>query len=216
MSASTSASAIASQPLVEMRGMTKAFGGVVAVDQVDLSLRPGEVVGLLGHNGAGKSTLIKLLSGALKADSGEIRVQGQPIVMDNPRKAKDAGIETIYQNLALAENLDAAANLFLGREILTRFGFLDEVAMENETRKLMKRINPNFTNFVQPVHQLSGGQRQSVAIARALYFDAKVLIMDEPTAALGPQETEQVSELIRSLKREGIGIVAAHPRGLGP
>ena len=193
-------------PLVEMRDVSIAFGGIKAVDGASIDLHPGEVVGLLGHNGAGKSTLIKVLSGAYKRDAGSIHVDGNEVTINNPRDAKGHGIETIYQTLALADNVDAAANLYLGRELRTAFGTLDDVAMEAETRTVMKRLNPNFRRFKEPVMKLSGGQRQSVAIARAIHFNARILIMDEPTAALGPQETAQVAELIKQLKAEGIGI----------
>lgn len=193
-------------PLVEMRDISIAFGGVQAVDHVTVDLYPGEVVGLLGHNGAGKSTLIKCLSGAYQADSGEIFVDGKKVTINNPRDARTHNIETIYQTLALADNLDAASNLFLGRELTTPLGFVNEAAMEAETRKIMARLNPNFKKFSDPVSALSGGQRQSVAIARAVYFNARILIMDEPTAALGPQETQMVAELIDELKRQGLGI----------
>ena len=193
-------------PLVEMKNIHLAFGGVKAVDDVSVDLFPGEVVGLLGHNGAGKSTLIKVLSGAYKADAGEVYINGERATINNPRDARKYNIETIYQTLALADNLDAAANLFLGRELVNRFGLVDDDAMEAETRKIMGRLNPNFTNFSSPVSALSGGQRQSVAITRAVYFNARILIMDEPTAALGPQETEMVADLIKQLKSEGIGI----------
>ncbi|HZF75026.1 MAG TPA: ATP-binding cassette domain-containing protein [Acetobacteraceae bacterium] len=189
-----------------MRDISIAFGGIKAVDGVSVDVRPGEVVGLLGHNGAGKSTLIKILSGAYRADAGEIRVNGDVAHIASPRDAKRYGIETIYQTLALADNLDAAANIFLGREIRTRWGTLDDAAMESETRKVMARLNPHFRRFKDPVRALSGGQRQSVAIARAIHFDARILIMDEPTAALGPAETQQVGELVLQLKRQGIGI----------
>jgi D-xylose transport system ATP-binding protein len=192
--------------LVEMRDMSIAFGGIKAVDRVSVDLDEGEVVALLGHNGAGKSTLIKILSGAYRADSGEIRVRGETVDIASPRDAKRHGIETIYQTLALADNVDAAANVFLGRERTTRWGTLDDATMEAETRKVMARLNPHFRRFTEPVRALSGGQRQSVAIARAIYFDARVLIMDEPTAALGPAETRQVGELVGELKRQGIGI----------
>jgi D-xylose transport system ATP-binding protein len=195
-----------SAPLVEMRDISIAFGGIKAVDGVSVDLHAGEVVALLGHNGAGKSTLIKILSGAYPADAGEIRVRGQQARIASPRDAKTYGIETIYQTLALADNVDAAANVFLGREIVTRWGTLDDAAMESQTRKVMARLNPHFRRFKEPVRALSGGQRQSVAIARAIYFDAKILIMDEPTAALGPAETKQVGELVLELKRQGIGI----------
>lgn len=193
-------------PLVEMRDISIAFGGIKAVDHVTIDLHPGEVVGLLGHNGAGKSTLIKCLSGAYKADAGEIYINGQKAEISNPRDARQHNIETIYQTLALADNLNAASNLFLGREIVGAGGMLDDSAMEAETRKIMARLNPNFRKFNVPVSALSGGQRQSVAIARAVYFNAKILIMDEPTAALGPQETQMVAELIQELKKQGLGI----------
>jgi D-xylose transport system ATP-binding protein len=193
-------------PLVEMRDISIAFGGIKAVDHVSVDLYPGEVVGLLGHNGAGKSTLIKCLSGAYQKDAGTIFVNGAEVDIQNPRDARALNIETIYQTLALAENLDAASNLFLGRELTTAAGFVDDARMESETRKIMARLNPNFQKFAAPVSALSGGQRQSVAIARAVYFNAKILIMDEPTAALGPQETQMVAELIHELKRQGLGI----------
>ena len=193
-------------PLVELKDISIAFGGIKAVDRVSVDLYPGEVVGLLGHNGAGKSTLIKCLSGAYKADAGDVYINGKKVVINNPRDARGHNIETIYQTLALADNLDAASNLFLGREIIGPGGFLDDSKMEAETRKIMGRLNPNFTKFSEPVSALSGGQRQSVAIARAVYFDAKILIMDEPTAALGPQESEMVAELIQELKKQGLGI----------
>lgn len=193
-------------PLVEMRDISIAFGGIKAVDHVTIDLFPGEVVGLLGHNGAGKSTLIKCLSGAYRKDGGQILINGTPVDINNPRDARNYNIETIYQTLALADNLDAASNLFLGREIVSGSGLVDDAAMEAETRKIMARLNPNFRKFNVPVSSLSGGQRQSVAIARAVYFNAKILIMDEPTAALGPQETRMVAELIQELKAQGLGI----------
>ncbi|WP_246849366.1 ATP-binding cassette domain-containing protein [Rubellimicrobium arenae] len=193
-------------PLVEMRDIRIAFGGVRAVDGVSIDLYPGEVVGLLGHNGAGKSTLIKILSGAYQMDSGEIRINGTPVEIRSPRDARAAGIETIYQTLALADNLDAASNLFLGREIRTRLGLVDDARMEAETKKIMARLNPNFRKLKEPVSALSGGQRQSVAIARAVYFNARILIMDEPTAALGVHETAMVADLIKELKAQGLGI----------
>ncbi|MCX7644670.1 MAG: ATP-binding cassette domain-containing protein [Rhodobacteraceae bacterium] len=193
-------------PLVEMRDISIAFGGIKAVNHVSVDLYAGEVVGLLGHNGAGKSTLIKCLSGAYQKDAGQIFINGQEVEINNPRDARKYNIETIYQTLALADNLDAASNLFLGREIVGPGGFVDDTAMEAETRKIMARLNPNFRKFNVPVSALSGGQRQSVAIARAVYFNAKILIMDEPTAALGPHETQMVAELIQELKSQGLGI----------
>ena len=192
--------------LVEVKGVSKSFGGIQAVDAVDCNLQEGEVVGLLGHNGAGKSTLIKLLSGVYPIDAGEILVRGATWRFNSPRDARAAGIETIHQTLALAENLDAPANLFLGRELRTRWGLLDTDRMEHEARQVIQRLNPNFKDFRKPVAAMSGGQRQTVAIARALYFNARILIMDEPCAALGPAETRMVLDTILKLKREGIGI----------
>jgi D-xylose transport system ATP-binding protein len=189
-----------------MKDISIAFGGLKAVDEASVDLHPGEVVGLLGHNGAGKSCLIKILSGAYRRDSGHIFINGEEATINNPRDAKQYGIETIYQTLGLADNVDAASNLYLGRELLTRWGTLDDASMEAEARKVMGRLNPNFRRFKEPVTALSGGQRQSVAIARAIHFNARILIMDEPTAALGPAETAQVGELIKQLKAEGIGI----------
>jgi D-xylose transport system ATP-binding protein len=193
-------------PLVELRNIRVAFGGVHAVDDVSVDLFPGEVVGLVGGNGAGKTTLIRTLSGAHPADSGQILINGEPVTITNTRDAKALGVETIYQTLALADNIDAPGNVFLGRELTTRWGNLDDSAMEDATRRLMGRLNPKFRNFVVPVSSLSGGQRQSVAIARAVHFNARILIMDEPTAALGPAETKEVRELIKQLREEGLGI----------
>jgi D-xylose transport system ATP-binding protein len=203
---STEAPPPAGPPLVELDNIRVSFGGIHAVDGVSIDLHAGEVVGLVGGNGAGKSTLMHTLSGAHPADSGVIRVDGQPVLIHNPREARHYGIEVIYQKLALADNIDAAGNVFLGRELRTRTGALDDSAMASATAKVMQRLNPRFKNLKIPVRTLSGGQRQSVAIARAVEFDTKILIMDEPTAALGPAETNQVRELITQLKAEGIGI----------
>jgi D-xylose transport system ATP-binding protein len=189
-----------------MRDIRVAFGGLHAVDGVSVDLYPGEVVALVGGNGAGKSTLMHTLSGAHPADSGEILINGEPVTIHVPRDAQKHGVETIYQKLALADNVDAAANVFLGRELRTRTGALDDSAMASATQKVMRRLNPRFKNLKNPVRSLSGGQRQAVAIARAIHFNAKILIMDEPTAALGPAETAQVRELVEQLKSEGIGI----------
>ena len=193
-------------PLVQMSEIHKQFGGIHAVEGVSLDLYPGEVVGVLGHNGAGKSCLMRMLAGAMIPTGGQIFVDGQRAEFKNPQDAKKFGIETIYQTLALANHLDAAANLFLGRELKTRFGNLDEKRMHAETKEALRQLNPNFKNLTDPVAKLSGGQRQVIAIARAIYFQAKVLIMDEPTAALGPSETAMVSDLTLRLKDEGIGI----------
>ena len=175
-------------PLVEMRDIHVSFGGLRAVNGVTITLHPGEVVALVGGNGAGKSTLMHTLAGAHPADSGQILVNGNPVSIENPRDARTHGIEVIYQRLALADNIDASGNVFLGRELRTRSGALDDSAMASATRDVMKRLNPRFKNLNTAVRSLSGGQRQSVAIARAVHFNAKILIMDEPTAALGPAE----------------------------
>jgi D-xylose transport system ATP-binding protein len=193
-------------PLVEVRHVSKHFGGIQAVDKVDCTLHEGEVLGLLGHNGAGKSTLIKMLAGVFPADEGAIVVRGEERHFANPAEARAAGIETIHQTLALAENLDAPSNVFLGRELLTPWHTLDTDRMEHEALKVITRLNPAFTDMRKPVRAMSGGQRQAVAIARALYFNARILIMDEPCAALGPAETRMVLDTIRRLKADGIGI----------
>lgn len=194
-------------PLVEMIEIEKHFGGIHAVNGVSLDLYPGEVVGVLGHNGAGKSCLMRILSGAMIPSAGEIRVGGTPVEIASPQDARAHGIETIYQTLALADHLDAPANLFLGRELRTRWGALDDRRMLDEARKVLARLNPNFRNLGDPVSRLSGGQRQVIAIARAIYFNVKCLIMDEPTAALGPAETAMVGQLVKQLRDEGVGIL---------
>jgi len=193
-------------PLCEMRDIKVAFGGLHAVDGVSIDLYPGEVVALVGGNGAGKSTLVHTLAGAHAADSGQILINGEPVTIHNPRDAREYGVEVIYQKLALADNIDAAGNVFLGRELRTRTGALDDEAMDSATQSVMQRLNPRFKNLKTAVRSLSGGQRQSVAIARAVHFNAKILIMDEPTAALGPAETEQVRDLVEQLRAENIGI----------
>ncbi len=194
-------------PLVEFRNIVKTFGGVHAVENVSLDLGEGEILGLLGHNGAGKSTLIKILSGVFTADSGEILFAGKPVAIRTTRDAKSLGIETIYQTLALSENLDSVANLFLGREMTGRLGFMHEEAMEEQTRLTLDRLKLRLPLLSALVANLSGGQRQAVAIARAIHFNAKVLIMDEPTAALGLEETRKVGALVSELARQGIGII---------
>src|SRR2546428_5264790 len=166
--------------LVELRNIHVAFGGVRAVAGVTIDLHAGEVVGVVGGNGAGKTTLMRTLSGARPPDSGQILVNGQPVAIGNPREAKALGIETIYQTLALADNLDAPANVFLRRE-LEAAPTLDDAAKEAATRQVIGRLNPHFKNFKSPVLRLSGGQRQAGAIARAIHFNARALIMDEPT-----------------------------------
>jgi D-xylose transport system ATP-binding protein len=194
-------------PLVELSRVSKSFGGLHAAQDVSLSVYPGEVIGLLGHNGAGKSTVIKMLSGVYPPDSGEIRVNGKAVSIRSTRDARSHGIETIYQTLALSENLDSVANLFLGRETTSFLGFLDEDAMEADARRTLERMKLRLPNLANLASTLSGGQRQAIAIARAIHFNARVLIMDEPTAALGPEETAKVGALVRELSSQGIGIL---------
>jgi D-xylose transport system ATP-binding protein len=197
----------AATPLIEMRHIHKYFGGVRAVDDVSLTLAAGEVVGILGHNGAGKSTLMGILAGAVERDSGTILMNGVPLKISHPRDARDAGIEMIYQNLALADNLDAVMNFFLGREVAVAGMWRKDRDMEAVALEAIHRVNPNFSTVREPVRRLSGGQRQSIAIARALYFNAKVLVMDEPTAALGPAETAAFKALVGRVKATGVGIL---------
>ena len=196
-----------SKPSVELKSISKNFGGIKALDDVSVELYPGEVVGLLGHNGAGKSTLIKILSGALLRDSGQIIIDGNEAIINNPRDAKNYGIEAIYQNLALAENLNPPANVFLGREITNAVGIIDNESMEHETSNVLDKLKLQIHSLKEEVKNLSGGQRQAIAISRAIYFDAKILIMDEPTAALGPEETTKVADLIHNLKKQNITII---------
>jgi D-xylose transport system ATP-binding protein len=194
-------------PIVSMRDIDVLFGGVHAVNNVDLDLYPGQVTALLGHNGAGKSTLAGVLAGAVVRDAGTIEVDGQPVNINSPRTARRAGVETIYQTLALAGNLDAASNMFLGRE-LRRFGlFRANKEMRAQAAEVLHRINPHFRNIDNLVQTFSGGQRQSIAIGRAVLFKARVLILDEPTAALGPSETALFKELVTRLRAEGVAIL---------
>lgn len=193
-------------PLVEMRNICKHFSGLHALTDANLDLYPGEVVGVLGHNGAGKSTLMKILAGAHTANSGEILIGGQLANIRTPNDARAYGIETIYQELALCGNLDAPANLFMGRE-KTKWGFLQKRAMKRETEEALDRLNIRIKSLDTDVEMMSGGQRQSIAIGRAVHFDAKIIIMDEPTAALGMEESRKVIEIIKDLKSHGIGIL---------
>lgn len=195
------------QPLVEVRDISKHFGGVEALRGVSLSVMPGEVVALAGHNGAGKSVLVQILSGVFPQSDGSLLVDGQDVRLTSPTQAREKGIETIFQTLALADNLDASANFFLGRELRNGLGFLDKKRMRAEAEAALRALNPNFKNIDRPVRDLSGGQRQAIAIARAIHFNVRLLIMDEPTAALGPHETAQVGALINTLRQKGIGIL---------
>lgn len=197
--------------LLEVKNITKRFGGLVAVDNVSMGVNPGEVVGLLGDNGAGKSTLIKIISGVYHADAGEIYFMDKEIKINNPMDALALGIETIYQDLALAENLNVYSNIFLGREKLKKLlGFisvLDHDYMLSESKKILKTLDIEIPSLRNKISMLSGGQRQAVAISRSLYWNAKFLIMDEPTAALGIAEQKKVLNLIRLLRSQGLGII---------
>ena len=197
------------QPNVKMENISRSFGGVSALDNVDIHVNHGEIVGIIGHNGAGKSTLMKILSGAITADKGSIFINGEKTEIISPIKAHEVGIEMIFQDLALLDNLNAIENFFIGRELIWRFGglcFNDNIEMKRIAEKSICDINPNFKNFSVEVGRLSGGQRQCISIARAIHMNTKILIMDEPTAALGPAETKMVSELITRLKDKGLSI----------
>ena len=200
------------EPLLSIRKMTKRFGGLVAVNEVSWDVYPGEVVGLLGDNGAGKSTLIKCISGVYQADEGEIYFEGRQSHFARPIDARREGIETIYQDLALANNLDVGANIFLGREVKKYYlggliPMLDEPHMLRESRVALEALEIHFPNLQQPIENLSGGQRQAVAIARAVYWDAKLMIMDEPTNNLGVPEQHKVLDLIRKLREQGVPVI---------
>lgn len=203
-------------PVVEMRGIKKNFGAVQALRGVDLVLRHNEVLGLVGDNAAGKSTLMKVLSGAYIPDEGEIFIEGEKANFSNPMDARRRGIEMVYQDYALANNLDVAANVFMGREVvqleLGPIGVMDYHHMEQETRSLLNRLKIDIASVRLKVERLSGGQRQAVAIARATAFDAKVIIMDEPTAALSVAAIEKVLELVRELKAQGSSIIVISHR----
>ncbi len=199
-------------PVLAVRNLSKIFGGLVAVDNVSLDVRRGEVVGLLGDNGAGKSTLIKCVSGVYQAEEGEIAFDGNQVAFASPMDARRVGIETIYQDLALANNLDVGANIFLGREVKKRFfgglvQTLDDRLMLKESRQTLDSLQIRFPTLTDPIENLSGGQRQAVAIARAVYWDAKLMIMDEPTNNLGVPEQHKVLELIRTLKDRGVPVI---------
>lgn len=198
-------------PLAELRDISKRFGGVVALDRVNLAIRAGEVIGLVGDNGAGKSTLIKVLSGAYSPDRGRIFFEGNSVYIRNPRSSKALGIETVYQDLALVDTLDVPGNIFLGREIF-KFGIgplrvLDKPKMAREARGILQRLGISLENLQAEVGLLSGGQRQSVAISRAIFTRPKLVILDEPTAALAVKEVEHVLELVQNLREHDIGLI---------
>jgi D-xylose transport system ATP-binding protein len=215
-------------PLLELRGISKRFGAVQALTDVHFDVYPDEVVALVGDNGAGKSTLIKVISGIHRADGGSIRWQGREVSVHTPNDSAALGIETVYQDLALCDNLDVVANLFLGHELTTRggplgalgsrgllgplgplgpLGMMDEVAMERRAVEVLRRLSVKIPSVRIPIASLSGGQRQSVAVARSVMGDNKVVLLDEPTAALGMAQTHEVLELIKRLRGQGLGVV---------
>jgi D-xylose transport system ATP-binding protein len=196
-----------SEPLLELIGINKSFGPVHVLHDVDFTVRPGEVTALVGDNGAGKSTLIKCVAGIYPMDSGEVRFRGRPVTIHSPKEAADLGIEVVYQDLALADNLDIVQNMFLGRERGSRW-LMDESSMEKAARETLASLSVRTVKSVRtPVSSLSGGQRQTVAIAKAVLWDSKVVLLDEPTAALGVAQTRQVLDLVRRLAEQGLGVV---------
>lgn len=198
------------QPILQVQSVSKRFGGVHALENVSVDLYPGEVLALAGDNGAGKSTLIKIISGVHRPDEGKLWYNGSEVTFENPQKAREQGIETIYQDLALADNLDVGANVFLGREPMKRvlgLPVLDRKKMRTEAAEALRVLDIRINRFDLPLRSMSGGQRQAVAIGRAIHWNAKVLIMDEPTAALGVPEQRKVIALIKSLKQSGVGVI---------
>jgi D-xylose transport system ATP-binding protein len=195
-------------PTLELRGITKAFGSVQALDDVDFEVRPGEVMALVGDNGAGKSTLIKCVAGIYPIDAGEILFDGKKVDIHGPKDAAQLGIEVVYQDLALCDNLDVVQNMFLGRETHSRLFRLKEAPMEERTAETLRSLSVTTISSVhQPVASLSGGQRQSVAVARAVLWNSRVVILDEPTAALGVAQTRQVLDLVKRLAEQGLSVV---------
>lgn len=202
------------QPILSGKGLKKRYGRVTALDDADFDLYPGEILAVIGDNGAGKSTLIKAISGAVQPDEGEIRLDGKVVHFRSPMEAREAGIETVYQNLALSPALSISDNMFLGRELRrpgilgSVFRMLDRPAMEKRAREKLSELGlMTIQNISQAVETLSGGQRQGVAVARAAAFGSKVVVMDEPTAALGVKESRRVLELILDVKRRGLPII---------
>jgi D-xylose transport system ATP-binding protein len=195
-------------PLLELRGVSKHFGAVIALHEVDFAVYPGCVTALVGDNGAGKSTLIKCVAGIYRIDGGELFFEGQPVTIHHPRDASDLGIEIVYQDLALADNLDVVENMFLGREELEPTRTLDEVRMEARALETLQSLSVTTIRSVrQTVAGLSGGQRQSVAVAKAVMWNSKLVVLDEPTAALGVAQTAQVLDLVKRLAEQGLGVI---------
>jgi D-xylose transport system ATP-binding protein len=196
-----------SEPLLELIGINKSFGPVHVLHDVDFTVRAGEVTALVGDNGAGKSTLIKCVAGIYPMDSGQVLFRGENVTIHSPKEAADLGIEVVYQDLALADNLDVVQNMFLGRERGSRW-LMDEASMEKAARETLASLSVRTVKSVRThVKQLSGGQRQTVAIAKAVLWDSKVVLLDEPTAALGVAQTRQVLDLVRRLAEQGLGVV---------
>jgi D-xylose transport system ATP-binding protein len=194
-------------PLLQLRNISKRFGAVQALTEVDFEVYPGEVVALVGDNGAGKSTLVKTIAGINLADSGEILFEGRPVHISGPNDVARLGIATVYQDLALCDNLDVVANLYLGREPASGLGPLDEVGMEKRANEVLRGLSVRIPSVRIPIASLSGGQRQSVAVARSVMWQSKVVLLDEPTAALGVAQTRQVLDLIKRLREQGLGVV---------
>jgi D-xylose transport system ATP-binding protein len=196
------------EPLLELRGVNKSFGPVQVLHDVDFKVYPGQVTALVGDNGAGKSTLVKTIAGIYRADSGEFRFDGSPVTITSPKDASALGLEVVYQDLALCDNLDIVQNMFLGREARTGGILLDELGMEERARTTLASLSVRTVKSVrQSVSSLSGGQRQTVAIAKAVLWNSKVVLLDEPTAALGVAQTRQVLDLVRRLADAGLGVV---------
>lgn len=198
--------------VLKLDGISKHYGSVTALQKVTLTLRPGEVLGLVGDNGAGKSTLIKILSGAITADEGQIFFEGKAVKIENPQDARNLGIETVYQYFALVENLPIYLNIFLGRYLVKPIlggliNILDDKQMEKETWEILKNLKVHFNSVKEKVNNLSGGQRQAVAIGRALFFNPRIIVMDEPTSGLAVKEVEQIHDIIRDFKTKGVSIV---------
>ena len=197
---------VSATPVLALRGVSKRFGAVQALTEVELEVHAGEVVALVGDNGAGKSTLVKTIAGVHPIDEGVIEWEGKPVSINKPHDAQGLGVATVYQDLALCDNLDVVGNLYLGRELL-RHGVLDEVTMEKHSRELLSTLSIRIPSVRIPIASLSGGQRQVVAIARALIGDPKVVILDEPTAALGVEQTAQVLDLVERLRERNLGVI---------
>ncbi|WP_327400657.1 ATP-binding cassette domain-containing protein [Streptomyces sp. NBC_01288] len=197
---------VSATPVLALRGVSKRFGAVQALTEVELEVHAGEVVALVGDNGAGKSTLVKTIAGVHPIDEGVIEWEGNPVSINKPHDAQGLGVATVYQDLALCDNLDVVGNLYLGRELL-RHGVIDEVTMEKHSRELLSTLSIRIPSVRIPIASLSGGQRQVVAIARALIGDPKVVILDEPTAALGVEQTAQVLDLVERLRERNLGVI---------